>query len=264
VPGAVLAVAIVVATVAMGCGHAASPGGGSTPAGSTATTQGATTAPPPRPHRTAATGLARYVTAARLADARIRHAAMLINSEIGSTGAPSFSAAAMAAVAAADPFPAAASIPAGLRPNLMWAVLRVQNDLESRWYAFRPVTGGVLSEPGEARSDLLRCLGGGAPAAARFAGDLRAARRVAATLPPVRHVLSRSRAAATLAVRLQLIVLANSGCDNCGGYLFTSLPRVVWRPMTVGGATFDGTAGGIPFRARYGPGAGWDVRLNAC
>jgi hypothetical protein len=265
VPGAMLAVAVIVATAAAGCGQAAKTGGGSTPAGSTGTTAPTTIAPPTtQARKTAADGLAGYFAAARLADARIHHAAALINAEIGAAGAPGFSQATKDAVAAADPLAAAAAIPAGLRPDLMWAVLRVQNDLESRWYAFRPGTDGVLSPPGDERSDLMRCLGLGAPAAARFPADLRAARRLAATLPPVRHVPARSRAAANLAVRLRLIVLANSGCENCGGYLYARLPRVVWRPSTAGDTTFDGTADGILFQARYHPGSGWDVLLNAC
>lgn len=262
-----LAILVIVATVGAGCGQAAKTGDGSVPAGSTATTQPTTAPTAPAttaPRTTAADGLAHYLSAARLADARIYHAAVLINGDIGATGTPTFSQATKDAVTAADPLPAAATIPAGLRPNLMWAVLRVQNDLEARWYAFRPVTEGIFSAPGEARSDLMRCLSGGAPAAARFPSDLRAARRLAATLPPIRHVATRSRTAANLAIRLKTIVLANSGCDSCGGYLFPKLPAVVWRPYTVAGSSFDGTVGRIPFRARYHTGTGWDVFLNAC
>lgn len=259
-PDAVLAVAAVVATVAAGCGQTAKAPGGSVTAGSTQPPPATTPATGPAP--TAAAGLGRYFSAARHADAAIHHAAVLINAEVGVSGVPRFSQATKAAVAAADPLPAAAAIPAGLRPNLMWAVLRVQNDLEARWYAFKPVLSGPRGP--EDRSYLMICLGGGAPAAARFPADLRAARRLAATLPPVRHVAARSRAAANLAIRLRLIVLANSGCDSCGGYLFNRLPAVVWRPVTAGATRFDGTAGRIPFRARYDPGSGWDVLLNAC
>jgi hypothetical protein len=228
----------------------------------TASTPPATTAAPPR--RTAADELARYFAQARRADARIHAAATAINGDIGAAGPLQFSEATKNAVKAADPWRAASDIPAGLKPDLMWAVLRVQNDLESRWYAFRPVVYGSASSPGEARHDLLRCFGGGAPAAARFGSDLAAARSLAAASPPVTRVLPASRRAADLAIRLQLIVLANGGCDSCGGYLFGHLPPVRWYTSHVAGITFDGTAGAIPFTARYHAASGWEIRLNAC
>lgn len=250
-----------VMAVAAGCGQATT----TTTAPAPPATQ-PTTNPPPTtrvPQPTAADGLAAYFAAARRASARIHAAAQAINSELGSSGTPTFSQSTKDAVKRADPWPAAAHIPGGTDPRLTWAVLRVQNDLEARWYAFRPVTE-PFSSPGEGRSDLMRCLGGGAIAAARYSADMHAAQRLAAASPAFVPAKPASRAAAEVAIRLETIVLANGGCDSCGGYLFSSMPAIVWHRSHIGGVTWDGTVGRIPFQATYQPGSGWHVQLNAC
>jgi len=72
-----------------------------------------------------------------------------------------------------------------------------------------------------------------------------------------------SRAAADLAVRLQYVKLANSGCMSCGGARFTTL-TVTWYPVNVGGAYGDGDVDTIPFSAQYTPASGWTAQINAC
>lgn len=253
-----------ITTVAAGCGQAATTtptAPSSQPATAIPPASSPTVTLPPKP--TAADGLAAYFASARRASARIHEAAQEINGELGSSGTPTFSRATKNAVERADPWFAAAQLPGGLKPDLEWAVLRVQNDLEARWYAFRLVTE-PFSSPGQGRSDLMRCLSGGATAAAQFSTDLRKAQRLAAASPPFVAAKPNSRSAAEVAIELQTIMLANGGCASCGGYLFGSMPVVVWHPAHIGVMTWDGTVGHIPFRARYAAGSGWHVQLNAC
>ena len=250
----------------VGCGAATGGGSGSQPPPPTA----ASSQPPPSvstptaPASTAADGLRRFFASAAAADRRLHAVAMLINGGIGSAGV-GFPPATVAAVKAAQPVASAAAIPAGLRPRLLRAVMLVQSDLASRWYAFGPVTEGLRGPPAYERDRVLDCLANGAPAAARFAADLAAARSLAASLPPIQAAAPGSRAAAEVAIRLEFIAKADGGCDSCGGYLATSPPQIVWRHIpNAYGAPFDGTAGGIPFRASYRAGTGWSVFLNAC
>ena len=254
-----ISVVVAVIAVAAGCGQATTKT--STPPSSQPAASSPTVTVPPKP--TAADGLAAYFAAARRASARVHAAAQAINGELGSSGTPTFSQATKNAVKRADPWFAGAYIPGGLKPDLAWAVLRVQNDLEARWYAFRPVTE-PFSSPGEGRSDLLRCLAGGATAAARYTADLHTARRLAAASAAFVPAKPDSRASAEVAIELQTIMLANGGCDSCGGYLFTSMPAIIWHTSHIAGITWGGTVGRIPFRATYHAGSGWKVQLNAC
>jgi hypothetical protein len=189
--------------IAAGCGAAgtggSTPGASSAPSSSTPTTT-TTTAP------TAADDLAASFTAAAKVDARLHAAATLINGDIGQTESD-FGADTVAAVKAADPAPAAAKIPAGLKPSLLSAVILVQSDLVSRWYAFRPVLEGSTGVASQDRERLMTCLEGGARAAARFDADLAAVRSLASAAPPETRAAPASHAAAELAVLLNWVHL---------------------------------------------------------
>ena len=109
----------------------------------------------------------------------------------------------------------------------------------------------------------LDCLKNGSAPARSFAADLTAARAAAAQAPPVPATSPTSRAAADLAVRLQYVQLANSGCMNCGGARFTTL-TVTWHPINQAGELWDGDVDTIPFAAHYTAGSGWTVQIDAC
>jgi hypothetical protein len=260
---------VVLATlaVAAGCGGAAT---GTTPAPSTSSpapaTQPSTSVPTTTVEPPSATrDLAAYFRAAARVDAKLRAAAVLINGDIGPGGAD-FGPATVDAVKAADPTSAGRLIPAGMNGKLLQAVILVQSDLVSRWYAFRPVLEPSTGVASQDRERLHDCLANGAPAAARFAADLAAARGTAAASPPARRVAPSSHAAAKVPLQLAFMTVANGGCESCGGQLAVTLPTIRWQhhPAAEGMPSFDGTIGGILFRARYHSGAGWHVRLNAC
>ena len=109
------------------------------------------------------------------------------------------------------------------------------------------------------------CLGNGGPAAARFGADLAAARALAGETPPVTPPAPDSRQAAELALRVYQIEHRNSGCMECGGYVFTTLSPIVWQPKDEPGVgRSDGYINGIRFRADYHAGEGWSVTIWAC
>jgi hypothetical protein len=213
---------------------------------------------------TAARALHRFFAAAVRVDRRLHAAAILINGGVGSTSVH-FPQATIDAIEAADPAASAATIPAGMRPDLLRAVVLVQSDLASRWYAFQPIREGLYGPPAYERGRVLACLANGAPAARRFRADLATARTLARSLPPVAVAPRDSRAAAEVAIRLAFIDKADGGCDSCGGYLATDPPQIVWRHIANAfGRPWDGTVGRILFRAGYRAGTGWAVVLNAC
>jgi hypothetical protein len=112
---------------------------------------------------------------------------------------------------------------------------------------------------------LYRCMGNGAPAAARFGADLASARALAGQTPKVTAPAPDSRQAAELALRINLIGLANSGCMSCGGYIFPTLAHIVWQPKNESGVGHsDGYINGIQFTATYHAGRGWDAVIWAC
>ena len=105
----------------------------------------------------------------------------------------------------------------------------------------------------------------GATPAARFGGDLAAARALAGETPPVTPPAPDSRPAAELALRIYQIEQRNSGCMECGGYVFTTLSPIVWQPENepiIGHS--DGYINGIRFRVDYHTGQGWSVTIWAC
>jgi len=258
-PGALVALSAIALTGA--CGTAQQTATSAPPAASTRPSPGtpATTAP------AATRDLAAYFRAAARLDARLRSAAVRINADISSAGTH-FRPATMAAVKAADPASAGRLIPAGLTHPLLGAAILVQSDLVSRWYAFRPVLEGPTGVPSQDRERLHTCFAAGAPAAARFAADLAAARTLASESPPARHVEPASHAAAAVPLELALVDEANGGCDSCGGQIAERLPPIRWQHHAGadGMPPFDGMVGGILFRAQYHAGTGWDVFLNAC
>ena len=122
--------------------------------------------------------------------------------------------------------------------------------------------------------DLLSCLHNGSLAAARYPGDLAAAKKLTAESSPVVAVAADSRAAEDLAVRLADINLENSGCAACGGYTPTELVPITWFPqpkvIPLNQGTFVGEiwatkpGTGVPFDAKYDAATGWTVKINAC
>ena len=244
---------------------------------STAPTPSSTTRTTTKPTTTsnapsAASELAAYFTAATDLDQRLKAAAVAANGSIG-TAQITIRQSTLDAITAADPSPAAHDIPAGLTPDVLLPVLTVQSDLVSRFYAFHGFVESLPSpnQPGTVPlSDAhlpLTCLGNGSQAAASFPADLAAARSAAAHAPLFAAVDPSSRAAADLALLLQDILEANSGCASCGGARVTSLRPITWHhvaPLTPEGNPWDGDIGGILFTARYSAGQGWTIRLNAC
>jgi hypothetical protein len=231
--------------------------GSSTTASSLTTTS--TTAAP-----SAADSLAAYFEAADSVHRKLAAAAIKINRGF-STSRVSFDQATVDTVAAADPAPAAILIPPGLDPALLRAVLLTQSELVSRHSAMVRVRVGTFPANGADAKDLLRCLGLGAKAAARFPTDLASARALAVSTPPLTPASNDSRAAAELAIRLQDITLRNRGCDSCGGAVLTELLPIVWvqLPSSPGVPPWDGSIGGVPFRATHDA-EGWHIELNAC
>ncbi len=238
--------------------------------GSTPTTATSSTTRPP----SALDNLTAYFTAVANIDQRLKAAAAVANGNIGATEI-TVSKATLDIIATADPTPAANDIPAGLPPDVMQPVLRVQRDLLSRFYAFRGFTV-LVTEQGEPetilRSDeraayLMSCLQNGSQPAASFAADLAAAQAAASHAPPVVAVDASSRAAADLALWLHYLVLANSGCMMCGDFRVTAIPAINWHhvaPLSPGGNSWDGDMAGILFTAQYTAGQGWAVQINAC
>ncbi len=264
---AAMTAAILVAGLA-GCGSTVAPGtggGASSPAPATTSPAPATTSPA----SSAADQLAGFFAAAQLADAQLRHAAALVNEGIG-TSSMSFSPAALAAVNALDTAPVARAIPAGLPAELLRRVVLVYSDLESRTASLKGIsntgyTSGRLPISSQDGSYIYRCLGNGAPAAARFGADLAAARALAGATPPVTVAAPDSRAAAELAVQITFINLGNTGCDSCGGGVLTTLGTIIWqRHYELEGRYSDGTINGLRFNAGYHAGTGWQVQLWAC
>jgi hypothetical protein len=264
-----VAMAAILVTSLAACGHttASAPGGAppSSPAPATAASPGTPATSPPR--ASAAGQLTGFFTAAVAADARLKYAAALVDSGIGST-AMSFPPATLAALDQLDTTAAARAIPGGMPAGLLRRVLLVYSDLESRTCAFN----GILRQPhnavpvnSEEGREILGCLRNGTPAATRFGADLAAAQSLARSTEPLAVAAPDSRAAAEVAIRVAAINGMNWGCDSCGGYVSTSLWPISWQPAydPVSGRS-DGTINGIRFRVDYQAGRGWQVVLWAC
>jgi hypothetical protein len=152
------------------------------------------------------------------------------------------------------------------------SVLQVYADLSSRRAALNRVleyaSDSPLPRTSTKAKDLLTCLSHGSAAAARFADDLAATRALAAASAPVKVAPVRSRLTAEVAIRAHGIDLPNNGCGECGGVVPrpVALYPIVWNRVDQGpGSEWDGTIGtGGLFTARYVPGHGWDINVNAC
>jgi len=226
----------------------------------TTTTTSTSTSTTPR--RSAADDLAAYFDAARATDERLTIAARLVNAGIGPDELR-FDQATVDAISAAEPKVAAAAIPAGLEPDLLRAVMLVQNDLASRHAALVRIEVGTFPAGEYQAQYVLTCLGNGSGAKARFTTDLAAAEAAAASAPPVVVAPADSRAAAEVAIRLQDIAIQNLGCDSCGGAVPPELAPITWQ-QEPGEPPWDGRIGDLQFRARYTAENGWEVQLNAC
>jgi hypothetical protein len=264
----VIVASLVLAMIAAGCGGGTGKESVKTrPSSSTAsstTTSSTTTAPITAP--SAADNLAAYFDAAEAVHHKLAAAAIKINGRVSKSHI-SVDQATVDAVAAADPTPAGALIPAGLDPVLLRAVVLLQSELVSRHSAMARVGRllGTYPTNGLEAKDLLQCLGNGAAPAAKFPADLASAKALAASSPPLIPVPTSSRAAAEVAIRLVDMGLRNQGCDSCGGAVVTDLLPITWgpQPSWAGAPPWDGNIGGIPFRAAYDA-KGWHIELNAC
>lgn len=153
--------------------------------------------------------------------------------------------------------------------EMLREVLVVYGDLASRTDAFNGVraygsSGRELPTDGPDAQSVLRGLRNGAPAAARFNGDLAAARTFAQQTPQVTIAALYSRAALELALRLQSISLRNSCSGEFGGYAPTGLETIIWQPRTDQHSSHhEGLVGGIRFTADYTVEHGWKIIIYA-
>ncbi len=259
-----------VGVLAVGCG------GGTAKSGpATATSGSATSRPAPSTgtEPSAASDLAAFVSSAGTVDRRLRAAAAAVNGGI-TADLLTITQPTRDAIATADPAAAAATIPAGLGPDLMRTVLLVQSDLVARSWAlrgferaFEPTGTATVARSDPNAEEAMRCLGNGSAAAADFAADLLRVRSAAAAAPPVPAVAPDSRAAGDLAVWLRTVNLRNSGCGSCGGQRMASLPPITWGetgPQFPGDLDWNGDIDGVAFHATFVAGQGWTVVLRAC
>lgn len=229
---------------------------------SASTTSGSTTHGP-----SAADALAGFVAAANRTDRQIRAAAALVNSGIGADTIQ-FTPNTVAAVTSINQHALVDAIPSAMPAALQRKVLLVFSELVSRSDALRAILDvqhdQIPRDSAEARF-LIGNLGHGAPAAARYSADLNAARKLAASLPPIATVSPASRATAAIAVQTEYIMGMNGGCASTGGWLETTPVPLLWKQrIDYSGQRTDGTIGGIVFRADYRPGHGWQVLMYAC
>jgi hypothetical protein len=123
--------------------------------------------------------------------------------------------------------------------------------------------GSFEFTPPDSNANLLRELRNGHAAAARYAGDVAAARALARSSAAVASVPSSSRLAAEVLLLVRYVTLANGGCDSRGGVVLTQLPAVHWGPVTRNPEA-DGTVGGVAFSADLDSDGRWHVDLFAC
>ena len=224
--------------------------------------------PPPTSRApSAADQLGAFFTAAQRLDGRLRQTAALVNTGIGAESLM-FSTATFAAIRAIDVKTVLAAIPAGMPERLERQAMLVYNDLVSRADSLKGPLIAQYQQPLK-RTDfwsrfIMDCLSNGAPAAAKFPGDLSSTRNLAASLPRFRVAAPDSRAAAAIAVRAMDIGLANGGCLSCGGVMLAQPIPIVWTSASAKGRHLEGTVSGVQFTADYKPGQGWIVEIRAC
>ncbi len=220
-----------------------------------------TTVAPTRTTPTEADVLAPFFRQAGQTDRLLKTAAAAVNADLGPTTV-TFRPSTMAAVAAANPTPVAASIPAGLPPALLRSMLVVFSELVSRYDS---IGSECVIAGSQTRAELAQrdCFVKGAPAAARFPADLAAARTLAATVARVAPAAASSRAAAEVSLQVDVIYENNGGCAATGGFIVSDLAPVIWKASGPP-VHSDGTVAGMPFQATYNPSSGWTTRLLVC
>lgn len=267
------AAAVVVGLVLTGCGGDGGEGGASAPSG-TATK----VSPSPTGESTSAADaataaelLAPFFASARDVDSRLRAAAALVNADL-TADQVDVGAATREAIEGIDVTVLADRIPPGMPPELLRRVLLVYSVLLTRRAALSGVEHLRPGPQGREPSadcpdcatpvdDMLDCLASGSSAARRFAGDLADAEALAASTPVLPALPEDSTPAADVAVRAAALVSAANACGSCFGHVATELDEVVWGGAPAG---WHGTVNGVPFRATYVQGTGWDVAVDAC
>ena len=270
----VTAVVVALVLVARGTGS-----GG--PSGAQATTPGSTTSSPPTTPSATSTSsapslptqtttsavttpaapsaydqLAPFFAAARRMDEQLHTAAANINA----AGPPWYvlDESVAQSVRAANFENVRTTIPGGMDPALLRQVLVVYSELLSRRAAMTgfqtahgfesvpPLPPGV--ESGSSTEALLSQLKNGAEAAARFEGDLSAARATARATPPFAKAALGSRADMEVVLLSEWLRKGNFGCGATGGgILRVPLPPIHWESAS------SGTINGLPFDIRLEP-----------
>ncbi|HEY3513926.1 MULTISPECIES: hypothetical protein [Kribbella] len=214
---------------------------------------------PTRTH-SAADALAAFFAAAGALDRQLSTAASAINA----AGPPWAAVTPRIAhlVSAADLRPVARTIPAGLPADLRTAVILTYSDLASRRDSMGSFAFAGSTEP-RTSAELLRELGNGHPAAARFARDLAAARSLASESPEIGAVPKSSRQTAEVLLLVQYVDGLNGGCESRGGAVLTELPPITWHHEEAEPHR-DGTIGGVWFTAHLTSNGDWQTALSAC
>jgi hypothetical protein len=277
--GAVVAVALVIVTTLLlvrdqgatppGPDPAATPTTSNTDSATPSPTQEPSSSPsdePTQPASSAAEALGPFFAAASTLDQQLQTAAAAINA----TGPPwsEITVDVARTVQAADLAPVSRAVPAGLSHDLQQSVILVLSDLASRRYAMQGFATAGPVDPDDVNSDrtnaqLLADLQNGRAAAARFDGDLAAARALAAAGAPVPQVPTRSRLTAETLVLTEYVRVANAGCNARGGAVFTELPQLEWGAVP-GSPDAEGTVDGVAFNADLRANGTWEVYLFAC
>lgn len=239
------------------------------PTGPSPTTTGqataTSTATPTTSRPSAVEGLAAFLSAAASLDEQLHDAAAAINA----AGPPwaGVGPEVVRLVTTADLAPVARAIPPGLPHDLQQSVILVYSDLSSRRHALTSFESTPLAPPHDSTEGLLRELGKGHAAAARFDADLAATRALAAQTPPITAVPKDSRLVAEVLLRVQYVDIGNGGCDSRGGLVVTELPEIGWGAVAWN-PDGDGTIGrgdaAIDFTADLRPDGTWDVQVMAC
>ena len=194
-------------------------------------------------------------------DRQLRDTAGLINTGFR-TSTMTFTTTMVKAIEAIDPRTLVKTVPAGLPAAFQNQVYLVFSELAARRYAFNPILelepGRPIDRDSQEGKRVLEGLSHGVGPAARFPADLAAARSLARSEPPVPVAAPNSRASAEVAVRTTYILSRNGGCGTSGGWVQTTPVPLSWTGQN------GGTIGGIPFRADFRPGEGWQVQLRAC
>jgi len=264
-PMTLVAMALVVAMAALGCGHDGGQVGSGTTVDQTAvvpTTAATTTVTTP----TATAQLQPFIDLAAAADRDLAEAAQRINAA-ATADTITYDQRTVELLDSVSIKTLGDSLPAGMPDELEGAGLLVYSDLVSRWAAMSsgPCPHDVGTRP---RSDYddNHCFVEGARAAARTDGDLADLTLVAGRTPTFTVAAPDSHTAEALAARIMTITLRNLGCASTGGAIATEPIPVVWQPSPGydGAHDWEGTVDGIQFFGTYDPATGWQIRVNAC